>query len=184
MPSQWTALRNVHIYAYILCKYFSSFTFISMFMHVCVTDTYLCVYHSLQYIELFVQFCLLTQYNQSPNHNDHFFNHLCSSLSVSLIGLLACASEKRRKEKEKQREKKQQTLQISFPSFLFLMVFFTLYLSQRRDVSTQNTYSLIWIFLHMRTWQTSEHSKVKLNLYMHLSPPSMIPQIFCILNQT
>lgn len=86
-------------------------------------------------------------------------------------------------EKEKQREKQQQTLKISFPSFLFLMVVFTLHLSQRRDVSTQNTYSLIWIFLHTHTWKT-EHSKVKLDLYMNLSPPSMIPQIFCTLNQT
>ena len=52
---------NVHIYAYILCKYFPSFIFISMFMHVCVTDrcmyVYTTVFNILNYLLNFA--CLL-----------------------------------------------------------------------------------------------------------------------------
>lgn len=82
----------------------------SLFLYLCVyvfvTDIHLCVYRYPQYIELFAQFFLFTQCNQSSNHNGHF----CFSLSqpVSLIDLLIFASEKRRKGKGKWREKEQQ----------------------------------------------------------------------------
>ena len=61
----------------------------SLFPYLCVyvfvTDIHLCVYHYPQYIELFAQFCLFAQCNQSSNHNGHFLN-----LPFLLLPVTAC----------------------------------------------------------------------------------------------